>query len=264
MKGTNSIPSFSLEGKVAIVTGGTRGIGHGIARTLCAYGATVVITGRKQEACTKAAQEMDSQGRVVGIAADVTQEDARCALIEQTVERFGRIDILVNNAGVGGREFPLFDMTMEEWSGTFDADLTAVFRLSTLAAEQMKKQGRDGTSMPYRIINMASVAGLKSAKYTSAYAAAKAGVLHLTRVMANEWARYGITVNSIAPGTIVTDMTSDVRADEKNANAVLKAIAMRRFGQVEDIAGSALFLASDAAGYITGVNIPVDGGMLLN
>ena len=155
-------------------------------------------------------------------------------------------------------------MTMEEWSGTFDADLTAVFRLSTLAAEQMKKQGRDGTSMPYRIINMASVAGLKSAKYTSAYAAAKAGVLHLTRVMANEWARYGITVNSIAPGTIVTDMTSDVRADEKNANAVLKAIAMRRFGQVEDIAGSALFLASDAAGYITGVNIPVDGGMLLN
>lgn len=257
-----NIPSFSLNEKVAIVTGGTRGIGHGIACTLAAYGANVVITGRSQAACDKVACEIESN--VIGIAADVTQEDARRALIEQTVAHFGHIDILVNNAGVGGREFPLFDMTMEEWNTTLDADLTAVFRLSCLAAEQMKAQGRDGTSMPYRIVNMASVAALKSAKYTSAYAAAKAGVLHLTRVMANEWARYGITVNSIAPGTIVTDMTSDVRADEKNANAVLRAIAMRRFGQVEDIAGSALFLVSDAASYITGINIPVDGGMLLN
>lgn len=264
MSNTTIVPDFSLKGKTAIVTGGTRGIGRGIACALAAYGATVVITGRRQDACTRAAQEMDTDGRVVGIAADVTQEDTRHLLMEQTVDRFGQLDILVNNAGVGGREFPLLEMTMEEWNSTLDTDLTAVFRLSCLAAEQMKKQGRSGASMPYRIINIASVAGLKSAKYTSAYAAAKAGVLHLTKVMANEWARYGITVNSIAPGTIVTDMTRDVRADEKNATAVLRAIAMRRFGQVEDISGSALFLASNAASYITGINIPVDGGMLLN
>ena len=259
-----SVPGFSLEGKIAVVSGGTRGIGRGIAVTLATYGAAVVITGRREDACWQAEEEMRGYGNIFGVAADVTQEEARRDLIEKTLERFGRIDILVNNAGVGGREFPLLDTSTEEWDSTFDADLKAVFRLSCLAAEQMRRQGREGMSMPYRIINMASVAGIKSAKYTSAYAPAKAGVLHLTRLMANEWARYGITVNSIAPGTIATDMTSAVREDEKNASAVLRSIAMRRFGQVEDVVGSALFLASEAAGYITGVNIPVDGGMLLN
>ena len=265
MKELIKVPGNDLTGKVAIVTGSTRGIGAAIAMTLAMCGASVVITGRKQEACDKfAAEIIEAGGSALGVATEVTNMEHLPNLVNKTVEAFGRIDILVNNAGFGGKESPILTIDEEEWDMTVDADLKAVFFLSKLVAAQMKEQGYEPGTAPYRIVNMASAAGIKSPKYASVYGAAKAGVIQLTKIMANEWARYGITVNSIAPGYVVTDMTKDVRADEKNVAVVQKMIAMRRFAEVEDVAGVALFLCSEAANYVTGVLIPVDGGMVLN
>jgi len=265
MKELIKVPTNDLSGKVAIVTGSTRGIGAAIAKTLAMCGATVVVTGRKQEACDRFAQEIiDAGGKALGVATEVTNMAHLENLVNKTVEAFGRIDILVNNAGFGGKESPILTIEEDEWNMTVDADLKAVFFLSKLVAAQMKEQGYEPETTPYRIVNMASAAGIKTPKYASVYGAAKAGVIHLGKIMANEWARYGITVNAIAPGYVVTDMTKEVRADEKNAAVVKKMIALRRFAEVEDVAGVALFLCSEAAGYITGVLIPVDGGMTLN
>lgn len=253
------IPTYDLSGKVAIITGSTRGIGNAIAKVFAAYGCAVVITGRKQKTCDKAAAEIVAAGgKAIGVATEITNSEHRENLINKTVEKFGKVDILINNAGVGGKEGPILETEENEWDTTMDADLKSLFFLSKLFAAQVKEQGTGG-----RIVNMASAAGIKAAKYTSAYACAKAAVIHLTKVMANEWARYGINVNSVAPGYIITDMTKDVMANEKNAVAVMKMIAMRRFGEVDDVAGVALFLCTDASKYITGVLIPVDGGMTI-
>ena len=259
-------PKYDLTGKVAVITGSTRGIGNAIATTMAYYGANVVVTGRKQDACDKAAAEIEAMGRgkAIGVATEVTIAEHRENLIRTTVEKFGRIDILVNNAGVGGTPVNMLDQTEETFDHFMDADLKALYFLSQLAGNQMKAQGREGEENPYRIINMASAAGIKAPRGDTIYGAAKAAVIHLTKIMANGLARYGITVNAIAPGYVVTDMTKGVMADEKNANAVKKMISLRRYAQPTEIAGVANFLASDAGGYITGVLIPVDGGMTIN
>lgn len=253
--------NYDLTGKVAIITGSTRGIGNGIAKAFAACGASVVVTGRKQDACDKAAAEIEALGggKAIGVATEVTKSEDRANLIAKTVEKFGRLDILINNAGVGGKEAPILTIEEDEWDHTLDADLKSLYFISKLAAAQIKEQGTGG-----RIINMASAAGIKAPKYASVYGAAKAAVIHLTKIMANEWARYGINVNSIAPGYIATDMTKDVMANEKNAEVVKRMIALRRFGEVDDVAGVALFLSTEASKYVTGVLIPVDGGMTIN
>ncbi len=253
-------PSYDLTGKVAIITGSTRGIGNGIAQVFAQCGATVVITGRKQEACDKVAAEFEAKGySAFGVATEVTNREHRENLVKKTVEKYGHIDILVNNAGIGGKEAPIFDIDEDEWDATLDADLKSLYFLSKLVALQMKEQGTGG-----RIINLSSAAALKTPKYISVYGAAKSAVIQVTKIMANEWARYGINVNAIAPGYIATDMTKDVMADEKNATVVKKMIAMRRFGEVDDVAGVALFLATEGSKYLTGILIPIDGGMTLN
>ena len=259
-------PSYDLSGKVAVITGSTRGIGNAIARTMALYGANVVITGRKQDACDAAAAEITALGggKALGVATEVTNAEHRENLINKTVEAFGRIDILVNNAGVGGTPKNMIDIAEADYDHTLDADLKAVYFMSQIAARQMKEQGRPEGVDPYRIINMASAAGIKAPRGDSIYGAAKAAVIHLTKIMANELARYGITVNAIAPGYVVTDMTKGVMADEKNAAAVKKMISLRRYAQPAEIAGVANFLASPAGAYITGVLIPVDGGMTIN
>ena len=145
-----------------------------------------------------------------------------------------------------------------------NADLKAVYFMSQLVARQMKEQGREPGVDPYRIINMSSAAGIKSPRGDTVYGAAKAAVTHLTRIMASELARYGITCNAIAPGYVLTDMTKDVMADEKNVAAVTKMISLRRYAMPVEMATVAAFLASPAAAYITGVLIPVDGGMTIN
>ena len=259
------IPSFDLNGKVAVITGSTRGIGHAIAYTMGKMGAKVVITGRKQPACDQTAEECAAEGiEALGVACEVTKEEDREKLIAKTVERFGRIDILVNNAGHGGQPKKMFDMDEQYFDNYIDADLKGLYFMSQLAARQMKEQGREGAENPYRIINLASAAGIKAPIGDTVYGSCKAAVAHLTRIMANELARYGILCNSVAPGYVLTDMTKDVMADEKNVAAVTRMISVRRYAQPEEIASVISFLATDAAGYITGVLIPVDGGMTIN
>ena len=252
-------PSYDLEGKVALVTGATRGIGYAIAAEFAAAGAAVVITSRKPSDCDRVQQEFAGKGcKCLGIAVDISDVAEIERLIPEIAEKMGHIDILVNNAGIGGKEAPIFDITPEEWDQTHNIDLKGLYFCAKSVAFRMKEQGTGG-----RIINMASAAGILAPKYVSVYSAAKAAVIHLTKTMANEWARYGINVNAIAPGYITTDMTKEVMADEKNASAVLKKIGLRRFGEVDDVADVALFLATEASRYLTGVMIPVDGGMTI-
>jgi NAD(P)-dependent dehydrogenase (short-subunit alcohol dehydrogenase family) len=254
-----------LDGKVAIITGSTRGIGNAIAHTMAGFGAAVVITGRKQEQCDAVAAEIIADGgKALGVATDVTSDESRKNLIAKTVAEFGRIDILVNNAGVGGTPKKMVDMDEGFYDNIMNADLKAVYFLSQLAARQMKEQGCEKGTHPYRIINMSSAAGIKSPIGDSVYGSAKAAVTHLTRIMANELARFGITCNTVAPGYVLTDMTKDQMADEKNAAAVQRMIALRRYAMPEEMASVVNFVASPAGGYLTGVLIPVDGGMTIN
>ncbi len=259
------LPSYRLDGKVAIITGSTRGIGNAIAHTMAGYGAMVVITGRKQEQCDAVAAEIIAEGgKALGVATDVTSAESRKNLIEKTVAEFGRLDILVNNAGVGGIPKKMVDMDEGYYDNIMNADLKAVYFLSQLAALQMRAQGCEKGTHPYRIINMSSAAGIKSPIGDTVYGAAKASVTHLTRIMANELARFGITCNTVAPGYVLTDMTKDQMADEKNAAAVQRMISLRRYAMPVEIASVVNFIASAAGGYLTGVLIPVDGGMTIN
>ena len=254
------IPSYDLTGKVALITGSTRGIGNAIAAGFAAAGAAVAVVGRKPADCARIQGEFEEKGyKCFGVAADMGDTCSIDRLVSAVEERYGHIDILVNNAGVGGKEAPILDISPEEWDQTQSIDLKGVYFCAKAAAARMKVQGAGG-----RIINMASAAGIIAPKYVSVYGAAKAAVIHLTKIMANEWARYNINVNALAPGYIMTDMTKEVMADEKNASVVLKKIGLRRFGEVDDVVGAALFLATEASKYITGALIPVDGGMTIS
>lgn len=254
-----SFPTYDLTGKVAIVTGGTRGLGYDIAKALAHYGASIVVTSRKQPDCDKVQAEFEKNGvPCLGVATDASVKADRENLVKKAVEKFGHIDILVNNAGIGGNEAPILDITEEDWDKTHDINLKGAYFTAQAVAAQMKAQGTGG-----RIVNTASAAGIIYPKYASVYGAAKAAVIHLTKIMANEWARYNINVNCVAPGYIATDMTKDVMADEKNSAAVLKKIAFRRFGEPDDVSGVVLFLCTEASKYVTGVLIPVDGGMTI-
>ena len=256
----NKNPTYDLTGKVALVTGSTRGIGNAIASVFAEAGAAVTIVGRKPADCARVQKEFEDKGyQCFGVSADMGDMDSISNLVDAVAGRFGHIDILVNNAGIGGKEAPILNISTEEWDETLNTNLKGLYFCSKAVAALMKSQGTGG-----RIINMASAAGIIAPKYVSVYGAAKAAVIHLTKIMANEWARYNINVNAIAPGYITTDMTKDVMANEKNAAAVLSKISLRRFGEVDDVTGVALFLATEASKYLTGVLIPVDGGMTIS
>ncbi len=260
-----NVATYDLTGKVAIITGSTRGIGKAIAETMAHYGASVVITGRKQEACDAVANEIKAAGgKALGVATDVTNAEARDNLVAKTVAEFGKIDILVNNAGLGGEPVKMIEMDEGYFDKYVDADYKGLYFMSQAVAKQMIAQGCEKGTHPYRIINLSSAAGIKAPIGDTIYGSLKAAVTHLTKIMANELGRYGITVNAIAPGYVYTDMTKDVMADEKNVAAVTRMITLRRYAQPEEIAGVINFIASPAAGYMTGVMFPVDGGMTIN
>jgi NAD(P)-dependent dehydrogenase (short-subunit alcohol dehydrogenase family) len=251
------LPSYDLKGKIAIVTGAGRGIGFEVARTLAAAGASVVVSDLRQEACDEAAQRLEAGGQSsAGFAADVSSSESVRDMLRRTVEAYGRVDILVNNAGVTIPEKPIFDVTEKEWNFVHGVDLKGLYFTSQIVAAQMRGQSSGG-----RIVNLASAAGIMTPKYASVYGAAKAGVVHLTKIMAKEWARYNIGVNAVAPGYIETDMIKGMLENEKNADFVMKSIPMRRFGEASDVARVVLFLVTEASTYLTGVVIPVDGGM---
>ena len=257
--------AYDLTGKVALVTGSTRGIGNSIAGTLASMGASVVISGRGQADCDRVAAEFCAAGyKAVGIAGSVSDPALSEELVAKTVAAFGRLDILVNNAGIGGTPKNMLDQDVETYDRMMNTDLKGVYFMSQAAARQMKAQGRPEGVDPYRIINLGSAAGIKAPRGDTIYGAAKAGVIHMSRIMANELGRYGILVNTVAPGYVVTDMTKGVMADEANANAVKKMITLRRYAEPGEIASVVGFLCSEAARYITGVLIPIDGGMTIN
>ena len=243
-----------LRGQVALVTGASRGIGRAIAFSLASEGATVVVNYASSSTAAEqvVAEITEAGGNAIALQADVSQADQVDALVNATMEKFNRLDVLVNNAGIT-RDTLLLRMKPEDWQAVIDLNLTGVFLCTRAASKIMLKQ-KSG-----RMINITSVSGLMGNPGQANYSAAKAGVIGFTKTVAKELAARGITANAVAPGFIVTDMTSGVKAEE-----ILKFIPLGRFGQPEEIAGMVRFLAADAAAaYITGQVFNVDGGMVM-
>lgn len=245
-----------LDGKVALVTGASRGIGRAIAIELAKAGALVAINYAGNAAAAQEVQKVitDMGGKAIVIQADVSNEEAATKLVDTTIEQLGGLDILVNNAGIT-RDNLFIRMKEEDWNAVINTNLNGVFNCTKVAAKYMMKK-RTG-----RIINMSSVVGITGNFGQTNYAAAKAGVIGFTKSLAREMATRGITVNAVAPGFIATDMTAAM--PEKAKTSVLTSIPLGKMGQPEDIANAVLFLASDKASYITGQVIHVDGGMVM-
>ncbi|AVH64519.1 MULTISPECIES: 3-oxoacyl-[acyl-carrier-protein] reductase [unclassified Nostoc] len=244
-----------LEGKVAIITGASRGIGRAIAIELASKGAIAVVNYASSSAAAEAVvtEITEAGGEAIAIQADVSKSDRVDALVNAVMEKFKRVDILVNNAGIT-RDTLLLRLKPEDWQAVIDLNLTGVFLCTRAVSKIMLKQ-RSG-----RIINITSVAGQMGNPGQSNYSAAKAGVIGFTKSVAKELATRGITVNAVAPGFIATDMTSGLN----NPEDILKYIPLGRFGQPEEVAGMVRFLAADpAANYITGQVFNVDGGMVM-
>lgn len=252
----NSASVGNLSGKVALVTGGTRGIGRGIAVALGAAGAKVIVSGRNRESGAQVVSDILGAGGVGAVvAADLTSDTEVDDLIARAVEQFGHLDILVNNAGIDAdalaRGYPL-----EAFRKVLRFNLEVPFRLAQHAAEHFIPRGNG------IIINIASVLSFSAVPEAVSYAAAKHGLVGLTRVLAVEWGKLGVRVNAIAPGLIQTDMTSNLWQGEAGAQYVARRIPLGRIGQPQDIGGAVVFLSSDAADFIHGETIVVDGGFL--
>ncbi len=253
-----AMPSFDLNGKVAVVTGGTKGLGYGIVMALAFHGARVVITSRHQEDCDAVAKEVaDMGGEAMGVKADVQNVEEIQSLIDKTVETYKRLDIMVNNAGVAVTK-RLTDMTEADYERVIDSNLKSVYFGAQIAARQMIDQGEGG-----KIINMCSIGGIKGNNQLSIYGASKAGAINLTKSMAWEWGRYGINVNAICPGYVKTDLNAEQLENPQFKDKVLKGIPLRRFGTVQEIAALTLFLASDCCNMLTGEYIVADMGAAL-
>ena len=247
--------SASLDGQTALVTGASRGIGRAVALALASEGAEVVVNyASSPDAAEAVVAEIQAKGgSAYALKADVSDEASVDDLIKTVLKRSERIDVLVNNAGIT-RDGLLMRMKTEDWQAVINLNLTGVFLCTRAVARPMLKQ-RSG-----RIINITSVVGLMGNAGQANYAAAKAGVVGLTRSSAKEMASRGITVNAVAPGFIATDMTKDLEAD-----AILSAIPLGRFGSPDQVAGAVKFLAADpASAYITGQVLQVDGGMVMS
>lgn len=269
------LDEFSLEGKVAIVTGAGRGIGKGIATTLAEAGASVVAVARTRGQIGQLCSQLErGERRCLPIATDVTSAEQVEALVSRTLSEFGRIDILVNNAGTFMMKtfVPITDLksrltellsdfntvtSEQEWHHQMDTNATSAFLTCRAAGPHMIQQGSG------KIINVTTVDVIRATRYHTAYAASKAALDSLTRQLAREWARYNINVNAIAPGFYRTALTEFSYADEQTKETMLRSVPLRRFGEPRDIGLVAVFLASKASDYITGWTIPVDGGIHL-
>ena len=248
------LDDFKLDAKVALVTGASRGIGAGIARALHEAGAAVVLTARSADAIQTLAAELGE--RAAAVAADVTNEADLDRLVAAALAAFGRIDILVNNAGTTFRAVPE-DHPIAEWDRVFAVNVRAMFLLSQRVGRVMIDRGGGG-----RIINIASLMSEIGGVGIAAYTASKGAVRQLTRQLACDWAKRGITVNAIGPGYIRTEMTEPIYQDAGRNREILGRLAIQRWGTPRDLAGLAVLLASDASAYLTGQVIYVDGGWL--
>ena len=251
------LDSMNLAGKVAVVTGAGRGIGQRVAIAYAEAGADVALVSRTLEEVEKVAGQIRALGvRALAIEADLGVPEDVERLVATAVKEMGKLDILVNNAGINHRA-PTLDFELADFDRILDVNLRGLYYASQKAAQQMVEQGEGG-----RIINTTSLASHMGVPGLSAYAASKGGVAMIIRVMAVEWATEGITVNGVSPGYIATSLTQPLRDDEERNEWILSRIPMKRWGTPEDMAGLYVFLASDAASYITGQLFPVDGGWL--
>ncbi len=245
-----------MNGKTAVVIGGTSGIGRAIAHGLADAGANVVASSRRAEEVEKTAVEIEErQRRTLRIKSDVADKPTVQNLLDECVKSFGRVDILVNSAGVTKRT-PTLDLPEDEWNWIMETNLTGTLRACQVFGKQMIEQ-RYG-----RIINIASLSTFVALYEVAAYAASKAAVASLTKSLAIEWSQHGVNVNAIAPGVFKTALNTQLLESTERGKEFLTRTPMKRFGKVEELAGAAVFLASDAASFVNGEVLVVDGGFL--
>ncbi|MGD8562196.1 MAG: SDR family oxidoreductase [Desulfarculaceae bacterium] len=249
---------FSLKDKSGIVTGAGTGIGKGMAQGLAEAGAAVVIAGRNLDRLKGAAEELSdlTGSRVIPLQVDMASHADIEVLVERAIEQAGKIDFLFNNAGTIYRT-PSEDFPMEQWLRVLQINLTGPFYLSQLAARHMIAQKVKGS-----IVNTSSLLAVFGGKTVPAYAASKGGLTQATKTMCNDWGRYGIRANAIAPGWIATEMTDALRKDQGRFNEISARIPLSRWGDPKDFMGPAVFLASEASAYISGHVLFVDGGYM--
>ena len=244
---------FDLTGRVAIVTGANTGIGAGIATALANAGADIACVGRSSSADTMASIRATGR-RCIEIHADLSTNEPIARIVETSLDQLGRIDILVNNAGIIRRADAL-DFSEDDWDSVIGVNLKSAFFLAQAAGRHFRSENKPG-----RIINIASMLSFQGGVRVASYTASKSGLAGITKLLANEWAKFDINVNAIAPGYFTTNNTTALRADPDRNRDILGRIPAGRWGLPEDLGGAAVFLASDASAYVHGAIIPVDGG----
>ncbi|WP_458413210.1 SDR family NAD(P)-dependent oxidoreductase [Schinkia sp. CFF1] len=247
-------PTFDLTGKVALVTGGSKGIGYAMAEALGLYGAKVVISSRGKEEGELAAQKLKEQNiNAYYIQCDVTKKVQIESLVEQIVNEYGSLDILINNAGMNIRK-KLIDIDESDWDTVLGVNLKGVFLVGQTVAKQMMKQKYG------KIINVSSILGSIAMPMQTCYAASKGGINQMTKIWADELAEYNITVNAIGPAYIKTPMTEEWLSDPERHRNILQSKMIKRMGEVTDLIGPVVFLASDTSAFVTGQILNIDGG----
>jgi len=246
---------FKLDGKVALITGAGSGLGRQFAETLSDAGASVVLAARRREKLEETAELVRNKGgNAICLELDVTDSLSVTNCVRETTSEFGTPDILVNNAGIAKQAF-LTDISEDDWDAVLDTNLKGVFMVAQAVVKSMINADKHGS-----IINIASVLGLRVSKALGSYIAAKSAVVQLTKAMAIEWSRYNIRVNALAPGYFITEINQEQFADGSAEDFLMRRVPMSRVGDLREIAGPLLLLASDAGSYMTGSIIAVDGG----
>jgi NAD(P)-dependent dehydrogenase (short-subunit alcohol dehydrogenase family) len=250
-----SLDVFKLDGRVALITGGNRGLGFAMAKALAEAGADVAVTSRQKERALESAANLaeTTQRHTLGLAVDVTNAEQIESMVHSVVKEFGRIDILVNNAGINVRK-PVEELDEVSWDLVQDTNLKAPFLCSRAAASYMKEQHYG------RVINVSSMMGLVALPERGAYCSSKGGLIQLTKVLALEWATHNITVNALCPGPFATELNIPVMNNPQANQFFLNHIALGRWGRPEELGGVIVFLASDASSFMTGAALVVDGG----
>jgi NAD(P)-dependent dehydrogenase (short-subunit alcohol dehydrogenase family) len=247
---------FTLEGKIAVVTGGTSGIGRALSIGLAEAGADVIATARREQQVEETAQAIEALGRkTLRMASDVCDRPSLERLLAAVLAQFGKVDILVNCAGIIKRA-PTLDFPEEEWTRILDTNLTGTLRACQVFGRHMLDRGYG------RIVNIASLNSFVSLSEVAAYAASKAGVASLTRSLAVEWSKKGVNVNAVAPGVFRTDLNAKLLDSTARGQELLMRTPMGRFGKTEELIGATVFFASDSASFVTGQVLAVDGGFL--